>query len=160
MKILMNTFNTPTYTSPPLPLLVKMATSALDYKFKLEPEESLKCFLCRKIATDPKQHDTCGQLFCEACLEEAGLKTPCAHCKGESPGYFSDARSKYKQITKGRYSQGKEDNKKGRKRKKTEREREREKERERRETTEKGGNKMKFACNPLHFLKFCRVSSR
>ena len=52
--------------------LVKMP----DYKFLAEPDDGLKCLICHEVARDPKQHEDCGKLFCEKCIEKYGVRKP------------------------------------------------------------------------------------
>ncbi len=64
-----------------------------DYKFLTEPEDDLKCLICHEVARDPKQHEDCGKLFCEKCIEKYGMGKPCPNCRKEQPLYFYDNRS-------------------------------------------------------------------
>ena len=68
--------------------------SEYDYKFITEPEDALKCLICLKVARDPKQHESCGRLFCTQCIEKQGENKPCPTCRKEYPRYFDDNRSK------------------------------------------------------------------
>ena len=73
---------------------------ALQYSFVSEPDDNLKCCICLEVATDPKQEEECGKLFCNDCLEEYELKTKgslsCPHCRTQVPRYFNDKKSEYK----------------------------------------------------------------
>ena len=40
-----------------------------DYMFTSEPDDALKCLICRSVAKDPWQHGKCGRLFCKACID-------------------------------------------------------------------------------------------
>ncbi len=51
-----------------------------EYNFITEPEDALKCLICHEVARDPKQHEDCGKLFCEKCVEKYGVRKP-THCK-------------------------------------------------------------------------------
>ncbi len=65
----------------------------VDYKFLTEPEDYLKCLICHEVARDPKQHEECGKLCCEKCIEKNGMDKPCPYCRKEQPLYFYDNRS-------------------------------------------------------------------
>ncbi len=68
-------------------MLEKMAD---DYKFFAD---NLKCLICHEVARDPKQHEDCGKLFCEKCIEKYGVRQPCPYCRKKKPLYFKDNRS-------------------------------------------------------------------
>ena len=78
----------------------------LDYTFIKEPDGSLKCRLCHKIAREPWQHGKCGKLFCKKCIDEQEKEAPCPACKTEDPQYFEDSRSKFIRITSLNQTQG------------------------------------------------------
>ena len=69
------------------------STVDYDYKFITEPEDDLKCLICHGVAQQPKQHESCGKLFCEKCIEKYGIDKPCPTCRMEQPLYFKDSRS-------------------------------------------------------------------
>ena len=71
------------------------ATSVVDkFSFISEPDDALKCLICLEVADDPKQHEKCGRLFCEKCLDRHGYIKPCPNCRAEQPQYFVDTRGK------------------------------------------------------------------
>ena len=70
-----------------------MAFKVYDYVFVTEPNDSLICSICLKLAKEPKQEVVCGKLFCNQCVEKKGNNT-CPSCKTKQPQYFSDKRSK------------------------------------------------------------------
>ncbi len=59
-----------------------------------QPNPNLLCFTCSKLASQPKQCEDCGKLFCSECIEKNGINNPCASCKQQNPKYFKDVRSK------------------------------------------------------------------
>ena len=61
-----------------------------DYIYVSEPDDTLKCCICREVARDPKQEEGCGKLFCSGCIE--GWEGSCPHCRAY-PLYFSDKKS-------------------------------------------------------------------
>ncbi len=67
-----------------------------DYKLLSEPNDALKCLICLKTAKEPKQHEDCGKLFCENCIElnEKNGNRSCPHCRKDNPKYFKDSKSK------------------------------------------------------------------
>ena len=65
-----------------------------EYNFIAEPSDALKCLICHDPAQDAMQHDKCGKLFCQRCIERYGREKPCPHCRDEEPNYFEDNRSK------------------------------------------------------------------
>ncbi len=69
------------------------STAGYKYMFITEHEDVLKCLICKKLANDPKQHEECGKLFCEKCIEKHGKDNPCPHCRMKRPLYFKDNRS-------------------------------------------------------------------
>ena len=64
------------------------------YKFVVEPDESLKCLICLEVANDPLQHEGCGKLFCKECLEKHGRDQPCPNCRGGAH-FYVDNRSEF-----------------------------------------------------------------
>ena len=70
-----------------------MATRKLEYNFIGEPSDKLKCLICLDVAKDPKQHETCGKIFCSECIEKNKDKR-CPSCRAKSPNYFTDTRGK------------------------------------------------------------------
>ncbi len=66
--------------------------SGYEYKFITEPDD-LKCLICHEVARDPKQHEDCGKLFCEKCIEKYGKDKPCPNCRKKQPLYFQDNKS-------------------------------------------------------------------
>ncbi len=69
------------------------STAGYEYKFITEPHDVLKCLICHEVARDPKQHEDCGKLFCEKCIERYGIRKPCPYCRKEQPLYFKDNKS-------------------------------------------------------------------
>ncbi len=69
------------------------STAGYEYNFITEPDDDLKCLICHEVARDPKQHEACGKLFCEKCIEKYGMDKPCPYCRMEQPLYFKDNRS-------------------------------------------------------------------
>ena len=71
-------------------------------KYLSEPPESLKCVICLEVAKDPWQHNKCGRLFCDECLEEHGKGEDCPVCrrkiKSPESQYFKDVKSKYEAL--------------------------------------------------------------
>ena len=67
---------------------------ASKFEFVSDPGEELKCVICLEVAEEPYQHDKCGMLFCEGCLESYGLSKPCPYCRCEQPQHFRDSKSK------------------------------------------------------------------
>ncbi len=67
------------------------------YNFSTETKDDLKCSICLKVASYPRQHD-CGKLFCKKCIEQYGMDKPCPSCKKEKPRYFEDKNSKYGKL--------------------------------------------------------------
>ena len=68
-----------------------MANKKCEYNFIGEPSDKLKCLICLDVAKDPKQHETCGKIFCKECIEKNKDK-PCPSCRAKSPNYFTDTR--------------------------------------------------------------------
>ena len=68
-----------------------MAARKYEYNFIGEPSDKLKCLICLDVAKDPKQHETCGKIFCSECIEKNKDK-PCPSCRAKSPNYFTDTR--------------------------------------------------------------------
>ena len=68
----------------------KMSSS---YNFISEPDDGLLCSICLDLASQPKQCEDCGKLFCSECIEKNGRK-PCPNCSVDNPKYFKDAKSK------------------------------------------------------------------
>jgi len=71
-----------------------MATSELKEWQFVSPHEHLKCLICLDVASNPKQHEECGKLFCAGCIERNG-KRPCPNCRSKNPKYFKDKRGEY-----------------------------------------------------------------
>ena len=65
------------------------------YNFITEPDPNLKCVICLELASQPKQCEDCGKLFCSDCIEKNGRK-PCPNCRTVNPKYFKDVRGKMK----------------------------------------------------------------
>lgn len=79
-------------------LLVKMASREYEYNFiEDQPNlEVLKCSICDLLPQNPvDQHETCGKLFCNACIQDYGEDQPCKFCGEEIPIYFNDLKSKF-----------------------------------------------------------------
>jgi len=68
--------------------------ASVDYKFVTEPSDGLKCLICLEVAKDPVQHETCGRLYCEECIERYGKDQPCPNCRTTGTHYFVDHKSK------------------------------------------------------------------
>ena len=67
--------------------------AAHKFNFVSEPDDSLKCLVCSKVADEePWQHDKCGSLFCKKCLDKHGKDKRCPNCRAEQPQYFEDTR--------------------------------------------------------------------
>ena len=71
-----------------------MATG-YDCNFLSEPDDALKCPICLSIAREPRQHEECGKLFCNACIEKYGTHKPCPNCKKSGAQFYKDHRSKF-----------------------------------------------------------------
>ena len=71
------------------------STKDYGYKFITEPDDDLKCLICKLVAKNLWQHGGCGGLFCKECLDKYGERKPCPCCRMEFPQYFEDTRSKY-----------------------------------------------------------------
>ena len=65
------------------------------YKFISEPDPNLKCTICLELASQPKQCEDCGKLFCAKCIKKYGGKKPCPNCRTDNPRYFKDVRGKF-----------------------------------------------------------------
>ncbi len=63
-----------------------------DFVFLLEPDCNLRCSICLEIATEPRQEEGCGKLFCAGCIAVHGETKPCPNCRA-SPKYFTDKKS-------------------------------------------------------------------
>ena len=70
-----------------------MASKFKTYNFISEPDGCLLCSICLDLASQPKQCEDCGKLFCSECIEKNG-REPCPNCRTHDPRYFKDARSK------------------------------------------------------------------
>ena len=64
-----------------------------NYHFTCKPDANLFCAVCLGLASQPKQCEDCGKLFCTKCIEKNGRK-PCPNCRASKPKYFKDVRSK------------------------------------------------------------------
>ena len=67
------------------------------YNFIAEPDPNLKCAVCLELASQPKQCEDCGKLFCSECIEK-NKKKPCPNCRTDNPKYFKDVKSKLYNI--------------------------------------------------------------
>ena len=68
------------------------------FTFLHEPEDDMKCVICLSVAEDPLQHEECGKLFCNECIENIekhGKDKPCPHCKTEGQ-FYKDKKSEFK----------------------------------------------------------------
>ena len=74
------------------PMVSNIADSVSKYRFIEEPSSALQCVICLDVAEGPRQHETCGRLFCKECLEKYGRDKPCPNCRREQPLYFEDNR--------------------------------------------------------------------
>ena len=75
-------------------LVIPMASPKLKaYKFISEPDSNLKCAVCLELASQPKQCEDCGKLFCSECIEKNGRKH-CLSCWTHNPRYFDNTKSK------------------------------------------------------------------
>ena len=63
------------------------------YNFACKPDAVLFCAVCLELASQPKQCEHCGKLFCTKCIEKSGRK-PCPNCRTYNPRYFDDTKSK------------------------------------------------------------------
>ena len=61
--------------------------------FISKPDANLACAICLNIASQPKQCEDCGKLFCTKCIEK-NRRNPCPNCRTKKPRYFKDAKSK------------------------------------------------------------------
>ena len=69
-------------------------SSGFECNFETKPDGALDCLICLAVARDPLQHEKCGRLFCEKCLNKHGKDKSCPNCRMEQPLYFEDNRSK------------------------------------------------------------------
>lgn len=69
--------------------------ASLAYKFVGELDDELKCLICLDVAKDPLQHETCGKLFCEECIEKHGKEKPCPYCRQGQSHFYLDKRGKW-----------------------------------------------------------------
>jgi hypothetical protein len=65
----------------------------MNFTFINMPKD-LKCVICLSVAEDPLQHEECGQLFCNKCIERYGKDKVCPHCMTEGL-FFTDKKSKF-----------------------------------------------------------------
>ena len=63
------------------------------YNFLSRPDDGLLCSICLELASQPKQCEDCGKLFCSVCIEKNGRK-PCPNCRIDNPKYFRDTKSR------------------------------------------------------------------
>ncbi len=63
------------------------------YRFINEPSDALRCQICLEVAREPVQHENCGKLFCQECIEKHGKKRSCPSCQNGSR-YFLDRKSR------------------------------------------------------------------
>ena len=70
-----------------------MASKFKAYNFISEPDDCLLCSICLELASQPKQCEDCGKLFCSECIKKNGRK-PCPNCRTNKPKYFKDVKSK------------------------------------------------------------------
>ena len=63
------------------------------YNFITEPDPNLFCVICLELASQPKQCEDCGKLFCSECIKQYG-RNPCPNCRVKKPKFFKDVRSK------------------------------------------------------------------
>ena len=63
------------------------------YNFISEPDDCLFCCVCLELASQPKQCDNCGKLFCTKCIEK-NRKKPCPNCGTKQRRYFRDIKSR------------------------------------------------------------------
>ena len=66
-----------------------------DYQYVSEPGSGLECVICLEVAENPWQHNECGRLLCEKCLDKHGKDKPCPNCRLAYPQYFKDNKSKF-----------------------------------------------------------------
>ena len=71
--------------------------SSKDCLFVSKPDASLLCSICLDLASQPKQCEDCGKLFCSECIEKNGRK-PCPTCRTDNPRYFKDVRSEFTTV--------------------------------------------------------------
>ena len=63
------------------------------YNFISEPDDCLLCSICLELASQPKQCEDCGKLFCTKCIAKNGRR-PCPNCRTDNPKYFRDTKSR------------------------------------------------------------------
>ena len=70
-----------------------MSSNRRSYSFISKPDANSFCAICLDIASQPKQCEDCGKLFCSECIENNG-REPCPNCRTDDPKYFKDVKSK------------------------------------------------------------------
>ncbi len=83
--------------------MASIAGNQYEYKFLAEPPDDLKCLICLGVAKDPLQHEACGKVFCEECLDKYGRDKPCPNCRKQQSHYYVDNRSEHKIISNQHY---------------------------------------------------------
>lgn len=64
-----------------------------DLDFVSTPPDTLICLVCFCVAKSPRQHESCGRIFCDSCLERHQRELNiCPNCREEDPHYFKDTR--------------------------------------------------------------------
>ena len=53
--------------------------------FLAPPSDALVCQICLFVARNPKQHEVCGRLFCEGCLQKLPHPSPVLPVKIQAP---------------------------------------------------------------------------
>ena len=71
------------------------STSQTSSKYNLikDLDDAHKCPICMDVAEEPRQHTTCGRLFCKKCLLQHGKDKPCPMCRVANRQYFPDNKS-------------------------------------------------------------------
>ena len=62
----------------------------LEYNYVSEPDADLQCAICLGLVKDPLQHEECGKLFCEECIEKYGKYKRCPHCRTKGSKFYRD----------------------------------------------------------------------
>ena len=62
----------------------------LEYNYVSEPDADLQCPICLGLVKDPLQHEECGKLFCEECIEKYGKYKRCPHCRTHGSKFYQD----------------------------------------------------------------------
>ena len=90
LSILLFSVGGPTFRTT---IWIKMCSKTKGYSFISEPDVSFLCCICLELASQPKQCEDCGMLFCTKCIEKTRRKL-CPNCRTVNPRYFKDVKSK------------------------------------------------------------------